>query len=133
MVRLQAPVAGGVSVLALPEGVVVADPGESDDASADTAEERSVPGHDPSGSKSGSSDEEAESEHDSAPDRAAAPRYGAWEEHTTGVGSRLMRAMGYAGGGLGRRGDGRTQPLAAVVYKEGAGLGLPGAQNYYRG
>ena len=130
MVRLQAPVAGGVSVLALPEGAVVADPGESDDASANPEEERSVPGRDASGSRSSSSDEEAESEHDSAPDRGAAPRYGAWEEHTTGVGSRLMQAMGYTGGGLGRRGDGRTQPLAAVVYKEGAGLGLPGAHDY---
>ncbi|VDL97333.1 unnamed protein product [Schistocephalus solidus] len=41
---------------------------------------------------------------------------GAWELHTRGVGSRLLRLMGYTGrGGLGRLGDGRRQPVSSDV------------------
>lgn len=54
--------------------------------------------------------------------------FGTWEQHTRGFGTRLMRSMGYEGGGLGRGGKGRTAPVQVVVLKEGAGLGLPGAK-----
>ena len=44
---------------------------------------------------------------------------GGWEEHTRGVGSRLMLAMGWqAGSGLGRSGGGRVDPVEARIYPQ---------------
>ena len=44
---------------------------------------------------------------------------GGWEEHTRGVGSRLMLAMGWeAGAGLGRSGGGRVDPVQARIYPQ---------------
>ncbi|KAL6770807.1 hypothetical protein ACKKBF_B32760 [Auxenochlorella protothecoides x Auxenochlorella symbiontica] len=47
-----------------------------------------------------------------------------WEAHTRGVAGRLMVAMGYGGAGLGKQGQGQTQPLQTVVLTQGAGLGV---------
>ena len=44
---------------------------------------------------------------------------GGWEEHTRGVGSRLMLAMGWqAGSGLGRSAGGRVDPVEARIYPQ---------------
>ena len=44
---------------------------------------------------------------------------GGWEEHTRGVGSRLMLAMGWqAGSGLGKAGGGRIDPVEARIYPQ---------------
>jgi len=48
---------------------------------------------------------------------------GAWEMHTKGIGSKLMAKMGYVlGQGLGRNGEGRTQPVEAVIFPPGKSL-----------
>ena len=44
---------------------------------------------------------------------------GGWEEHTRGVGSRLMLAMGWqTGSGLGKAGGGRVDPVEARIYPQ---------------
>lgn len=49
---------------------------------------------------------------------------GNWERHTRGIGSKLMMQMGYVTGtGLGKRGDGRIQPVEATVLPAGKSLG----------
>lgn len=49
---------------------------------------------------------------------------GGWEEHTRGIGSKLMARMGYiTGTGLGKRCDGRINPVEAVVFPAGKSLG----------
>ncbi|XP_032676038.1 zinc finger CCCH-type with G patch domain-containing protein [Odontomachus brunneus] len=48
---------------------------------------------------------------------------GNWERHTRGIGSKLMMQMGYVvGTGLGKRGDGRIQPVEATVLPAGKSL-----------
>ncbi|CAG7828205.1 unnamed protein product, partial [Allacma fusca] len=48
---------------------------------------------------------------------------GEWEKYTKGIGSKLMAKMGYVvGTGLGRRGDGRIEPVDAVVLPPGRSL-----------
>ncbi|KAG8233006.1 hypothetical protein J437_LFUL013795 [Ladona fulva] len=48
---------------------------------------------------------------------------GAWERHTRGIGSRLMSKMGYiVGTGLGKQGEGRIEPVPAVVLPAGKSL-----------
>ncbi|KAJ1529230.1 hypothetical protein ONE63_006033 [Megalurothrips usitatus] len=48
---------------------------------------------------------------------------GAWEQHTKGIGSRLMEKMGYViGTGLGPSGEGRVEPVEAVVFPAGKSL-----------
>lgn len=48
---------------------------------------------------------------------------GDWEKHTKGVGSKLMAKMGYVfGQGLGVKGEGRVEPVAAFVYPGGKSL-----------
>ncbi|KAK3917294.1 Zinc finger CCCH-type with G patch domain-containing protein [Frankliniella fusca] len=48
---------------------------------------------------------------------------GAWEQHTKGIGSRLMEKMGYiTGTGLGPSGEGRVEPVEAVVFPPGKSL-----------
>ena len=50
--------------------------------------------------------------------------FGGFEEHTSGVGSRLMRQMGWQEGmGLGRERQGRAVPLQAVMRPRNLGLG----------
>ena len=49
---------------------------------------------------------------------------GRWEEHTRGMGSKLMAQMGYVfGTGLGKRSDGRIAPVEATVLPAGKSLG----------
>ncbi|XP_065200401.1 zinc finger CCCH-type with G patch domain-containing protein [Planococcus citri] len=52
-----------------------------------------------------------------------AEKLGGWEQHTKSIGSRLMAKMGYVvGTGLGKRGEGRVEPVAAVVLPPGKSL-----------
>uniref|UniRef100_A0A182Q6B9 Zinc finger CCCH-type with G patch domain-containing protein n=1 Tax=Anopheles farauti TaxID=69004 RepID=A0A182Q6B9_9DIPT len=54
-----------------------------------------------------------------APDR----RLGEWEEHTCGIGSKIMQKMGYVvGTGLGREGEGIVIPVSAQVLPQGRSL-----------
>ncbi|CAH0552963.1 unnamed protein product [Brassicogethes aeneus] len=48
---------------------------------------------------------------------------GDWEKFTKGIGSKLMQQMGYiVGSGLGRRCDGRVEPVTAVILPPGKSL-----------
>lgn len=48
---------------------------------------------------------------------------GEWEQHTKGIGSKLMAKMGYIfGKGLGRDGNGIVEPVEAVVLPQGKSL-----------
>jgi len=48
---------------------------------------------------------------------------GQWEKHTKGIGSKLMVKMGYIlGMGLGKDGEGRIEPVEAVVLPQGKSL-----------
>ncbi|XP_051167034.1 zinc finger CCCH-type with G patch domain-containing protein [Leptopilina boulardi] len=48
---------------------------------------------------------------------------GNWEQHTRGIGSRIMAQMGYIiGTGLGKKADGRVQPVEATVLPAGKSL-----------
>ncbi|XP_071490182.1 zinc finger CCCH-type with G patch domain-containing protein-like [Diadema antillarum] len=50
-------------------------------------------------------------------------RLGEWEAHTRGIASRLMAKMGYEiGKGLGKNGEGRTEPVEAVIVPAGKSL-----------
>ena len=50
-------------------------------------------------------------------------KFGEWEQHTRGLGSRLMAGMGWVTGqGLGSRGQGRTDPVTARLYPSGKSL-----------
>ena len=54
--------------------------------------------------------------------------FGAFEAHTTGFGSRLMRRMGYVeGGGLGPEGRGVAEPVSQSRRPKNLGLGATGA------
>ncbi|XP_049531320.1 zinc finger CCCH-type with G patch domain-containing protein [Anopheles darlingi] len=54
-----------------------------------------------------------------APDR----RLGEWEDHTRGIGSKIMQKMGYVvGTGLGREGEGIVLPVSAQVLPQGRSL-----------
>ncbi|XP_075553849.1 zinc finger CCCH-type with G patch domain-containing protein [Dermacentor variabilis] len=58
-----------------------------------------------------------------SPSTASGLPLGAWEKHTKGIGSKLMEKMGYVWGqGLGIRGNGRTEPIEAVVLPAGKSL-----------
>lgn len=49
---------------------------------------------------------------------------GDWEKHTRGIGSKLMSQMGYiTGTGLGRRADGRIEPVEIKLLPVGMSLG----------
>ncbi|KAI8809511.1 hypothetical protein BJ742DRAFT_226547 [Cladochytrium replicatum] len=80
---------------------------------------------------SGTSSEEGEDEDDYEDEEVRilfhyedGVRMGAWEEHTGGIGAKLLAKMGYvAGTGLGRNGNGRIKPVEEVVLQPGAGLG----------
>lgn len=48
---------------------------------------------------------------------------GEWEKHTKGFGSKIMAKMGYIHGcGLGSKGDGRVEPVSAVILPAGKSL-----------
>nr|XP_039262498.1 zinc finger CCCH-type with G patch domain-containing protein-like [Styela clava] len=51
------------------------------------------------------------------------PRLGLWEEHTNGIGSKLMQKMGYKlGEGLGKSSQGRLEPVPIVMLPVGKSL-----------
>lgn len=46
-------------------------------------------------------------------------KWGSWEKHTSGFGSRMLSRMGYvAGKGLGKKGEGIVNPVKAVKVNE---------------
>lgn len=48
---------------------------------------------------------------------------GTWEQHTKGIGSKLMAKMGYVWGqGLGKNSDGRIEPIEAILCPKGKSL-----------
>ncbi|XP_053691240.1 zinc finger CCCH-type with G patch domain-containing protein, partial [Sabethes cyaneus] len=50
-------------------------------------------------------------------------RLGEWEQHTRGIGSKIMMKMGYVvGSGLGTKGEGRVVPVSAQVLPQGKSL-----------
>ncbi|KAL4571404.1 hypothetical protein LXL04_018163 [Taraxacum kok-saghyz] len=62
--------------------------------------------------------------------------YGAFENHTTGFGSRMMAKMGYVdGGGLGKDGRGMAEPIEVIQRPKSLGLGakVPEANNTSEG
>ncbi|XP_023243048.1 zinc finger CCCH-type with G patch domain-containing protein-like [Centruroides sculpturatus] len=57
------------------------------------------------------------------PSDPTARQFGEWEKHTNGFGSRMMARMGYVWGrGLGKNGEGRTEPIEAEVLPKGKSL-----------
>ena len=62
-------------------------------------------------------------------DLGASPGFGAWEAHSAGVGSRMLQAQGWAGqgAGLGKAGQGRAEPVVAVMRPKRLGIGGGGA------
>ena len=56
---------------------------------------------------------------------SVARKYGGFEEHTTGIGSRLLAKWGFsgAGSGLGAQEQGITEPIAALQRAKKLGLG----------
>ncbi|KAM4604494.1 zinc finger CCCH-type with G patch domain-containing protein-like, partial [Discoglossus pictus] len=49
--------------------------------------------------------------------------FAGWEAHTRGIGSKLLARMGYEfGKGLGRNGEGRVEPIQAVLLPKGKSL-----------
>ncbi|CAK9298271.1 unnamed protein product [Gordionus sp. m RMFG-2023] len=54
---------------------------------------------------------------------------GDWEKHTKGIGQKLLLQMGYqAGKGLGKHGQGRTEPVEAVKRKGKGAIGAYGPE-----
>ena len=52
-----------------------------------------------------------------------AEQLGSWEKHTKGVASKIMAKMGYMfGSGLGKRSEGRVEPVPVKVYPMGRSL-----------
>lgn len=74
-----------------------------------------------------SSKNDAAEEHDFDQVRPFLPEnpgaLGEWEQHTKGMGSKLMAKMGYIfGQGLGKNGEGRLEPVEAIILPKGKSL-----------
>ncbi|XP_052198931.1 uncharacterized protein LOC127806022 [Diospyros lotus] len=55
---------------------------------------------------------------------SSSSKYGAFELHTTGFGSKMMAKMGFVeGGGLGKEGQGIAEPIEAIQRPKSLGLG----------
>lgn len=94
--------------------------GDADLEMSDTSDDSD---EDDSGSNS-PSQSDVQSTHKSLLTLQSNEPLGNWERHTRGIGSKLMMQMGYVvGTGLGKRGDGRIQPVEATVLPAGKSLG----------
>ncbi|KAA8535284.1 hypothetical protein F0562_030287 [Nyssa sinensis] len=63
-------------------------------------------------------------------DVASSSKYGAFELHTTGFGSMMMAKMGYIeGGGLGKDGQGMTEPIEVIQRPKSLGLGAEASES----
>jgi tuftelin-interacting protein 11 len=51
---------------------------------------------------------------------------GDFEKHTKGIGSKILRKMGYDGQGLGKRSQGIISPIVATQRAKHEGLGFDG-------
>ena len=96
-------------------------------------DEKSAPG-DGDGDDGDQNQNQNQNQNVSGADRAPrhpssyAADFGAFEAHTTGFGSRLMRRMGYVeGGGLGPNGRGISEPVSQSRRPKNLGLGATGA------
>ena len=96
-------------------------------------DEKSAPG-DGDGEDENQNQNQNQNQNGSGMDRAPrhpssyAADFGAFEAHTTGFGSRLMRRMGYVeGGGLGPNGRGISEPVSQSRRPKNLGLGATGA------
>jgi hypothetical protein len=93
---------------------------------ADVLPDFAVDEHDDScGSTGGDEDMEVEGDDDGGyPHTLSVPQgFGGWEQHTKGIGSKLMEQMGYVRGtGLGRDKSGRVEPVPVVVLPPGKSL-----------
>nr|XP_054770024.1 zinc finger CCCH-type with G patch domain-containing protein-like [Lytechinus pictus] len=96
---------------------------EDDNQSMDS--DGDMPSTSASMSRLGDNEEEEE---DVVPDILWKPsgpscKLGEWETHTRGIASKLMAMMGYEiGKGLGKNGEGRTEPVEAVIVPAGKSL-----------
>jgi len=49
--------------------------------------------------------------------------WGEWEKHSSGIGGKLLKKMGFKGSGLGKQESGRVNPVVPNKRKRGLGLG----------
>jgi len=75
------------------------------------------------------SDNSSETDFPTSTASGAPSGFASWEQHTRGIASKLLAAMGFSPGlGLGKAGQGRVEPVEAVRVAEKRGLGFEGSK-----